>query len=132
MVWFGETHTHGEYKDTKTSVDREMKLSPSTQKLLLALRPDPVDPDALVFPAPEGGPMNERNFAKRGWKRILEMCKIENRMPYNTRHTFISHCLAAGMNPVEVAQMTGHNLRTMLEKYAGLIKSTPEAPDLFN
>ena len=59
-------------------------------------------------------------------------CGIEYRLPYNTRLTFISHCLAAGMNPVEVAQMTGHNLRTLLEKYAGLIKATPEAPDLFS
>jgi integrase len=84
VVWLGETHTHGQFKDTKTSKAREVKLSPSSQQMLRSRRPEPLDEDALVFPAPEGGPMNERNFAKRAWKRILEQCGIDYRIPYNT------------------------------------------------
>jgi integrase len=89
-------------------------------------------PDALVFPAPRGGAIDEGNFAEREWATVLEACDITYLRPYYTRHTFISHCLEQGMNPVTVAQMTGHNVKTLFERYAGLIQSTPKAPALFS
>ncbi|MBT9318041.1 tyrosine-type recombinase/integrase [Leptothoe spongobia] len=132
VVWIGESHTHGEFKDTKTGKAREVKLSVSLVGMLRSqlekLKPDP---DELVFPAPKGGPIHEGNFAKRAWKTVLEDAGIEYRKPYNTRHTFISHALEAGMSPMEVAKITGHDVRTLYEDYAGLIKSHPTTPELF-
>ena len=46
---------------------------------------------------------------------------IDYRRPYNTRHTLISHGLEAGMNPVAIAALTGHDVRTLYENYAGLV-----------
>ncbi|PSN10650.1 site-specific integrase [filamentous cyanobacterium CCT1] len=131
VVWFGETHTHGQFKDTKTGKAREVKLSASLSKLLRSRMPADPDPDALVFPGPEGGPMTEGNFSKRAWRKVLEAQAVTYRIPYNTRHTFISHALEAGMSPVEVAAITGHNLKTLYENYAGLIKTHPTTPELF-
>ncbi|MEG4208196.1 hypothetical protein QUA20_30465 [Microcoleus sp. Pol7_A1] len=41
----------------------------------------------------------------------------------------ISHGLEAGMNPVPVASLTGHNVRTFYENYAGLVNPA-RLPDL--
>ncbi len=130
IVWFGESFTHGVFKDTKTGKAREGKLSPSLAEMLRRRMPEDVDADALVFTAPRGKPMDEHNFC-RAWKAVLKAQGIPYRTPYNTRHTFISHALEAGLSPVEVASITGHNVKTLFENYAGLIKSHPTMPELY-
>jgi len=74
--------------------------------------------------------MDEHNFC-RAWRIVLKAQGIAYRNPYNTRHTFISHALEAGLSPVEVASITGHNVKTLFENYAGLIKSHPTMPELY-
>jgi integrase len=130
LVWFGESYTHGNFKDTKTGKAREGKLSPSLAEMLRQRIPEDVDPDNLVFTAPRGGAIDEHNFC-RAWRIVLKAQGIPYRSPYNTRHTFISHALEAGISPVEVAAITGHNVKTLFENYAGLIKSHPTMPELF-
>ena len=71
VVWVGESHTHGEFKDTKTGKAREVKLSPSLAAMLRSRLADSQgEGDDLVFPAPRGGPMDEHNF-KRVWAKVL-------------------------------------------------------------
>lgn len=130
VVWIGETHTHGQFKDTKTGKAREVKLSASTATMLRSHITESTEGDDLVFPAPRGGVMNEHNF-RRVWKAVLESVGVRYIRPYDTRCTFISHCLEQGMNPVEVASITGHDVKTLYRDYAGLIKSHPQAPELF-
>jgi hypothetical protein len=43
----------------------------------------------------------------------------------------ISHALDQGMNPVEVAQLTGHDVQTLYESYAGNVNSRPRLPEIF-
>ncbi len=67
------------------------------------------------------------------WSFCLERAahlELDYRKPYNTRHTFISHALDKGMNPVEVAQLTGHDVQTLYENYAGVVNSRPRLPEL--
>ena len=71
VVWVGESHTHGEFKDTKTGKAREVKLSPSLAAMLRSRLADSQgEGDDLVFPAPRCGPMDEHNF-KRVWAKVL-------------------------------------------------------------
>jgi integrase len=103
--------------------------------LLLAVRPEDYKPDMLVFPSPKGKPIDATNFLNRAWQSILKKCGMtqENglyRTQYNTRHTFISHMLAKGMSVIEVAKLTGHDPKVLLEHYAGLI-SQIEVPTFF-
>jgi integrase len=63
-----------------------------------------------VFQSARGGAIDDHNFRNRAWTTILEGLGVDYRKPYNTRHTFISHALDMGMNPVEVAQLTGHDV----------------------
>lgn len=113
---------HRNRKGTKTSKSRTIQLPLSLQSMLSerfdCSKPKPGD---LVFPAPKGGSINDNNFSKRAWEKILSSCEVEYRSPYNIRHTAISHALADGINPVDLAKQTGHSVRVLLERYAHAI-----------
>ena len=64
------------------------------------------------------------------YQTVLSKVGVEYRKPYNTRHTLISHALDRGMNPVEVAQLTGHDVQTLYENYAGNVNSRPMLPEI--
>jgi integrase len=55
---------------------------------------------------------------------------IDYRKPYITQHSLISHALESGMNPVGIAAITGHDVLTLYERYAGIV-NPPQLPELF-
>lgn len=128
-AWIGESISRGVHKATKTNKARTITLTSKLQKMLLARRSTTRDPDGLVFTSPKGGPIDDHNFRNRAWEKILNKLGIDYRKPYNTRHTLISHALAQDMNPVEVAQLTGHDVQTLYENYAGCVNSRPRLPE---
>ena len=128
-VWIGESLTRGVRKSTKTNRARTITLSSKLQQVLLARRPENPDPEGLVFRSARGGSIDDHNFRNRAWTTIIDELGIDYRKPYNTRHTFISHALDMGMNPVEVAQLTGHDVQTLYENYAGSVNSRPRLPE---
>jgi integrase len=107
-------------------------LNDKIKALLKARRPENYYPDDLVFPSPDGLPIDDRNFRNRAWVKMLEIAGVQYRKPYNTRHTFICMCLAAGTNPATVAQMTGCDLQSLDRDYAEYIPSLSTLPDLFS
>jgi integrase len=121
-VWIGESVSRGHRKSTKTGKARTVMLSPTVAKMLsdrhTALKPKP---DDLVFPSPRGLPIDDHNFRNRAWKATLEQCRIEYRKPYAVRHSAISHALAGGANPMDLAEQTGHDKRVLLSTYAHAI-----------
>jgi integrase len=131
-VWIGESVTRGRRKSTKTNKSREFKLPSYLVTLLLARRPANYQPNDLVFPAMKGGPIDAHNFRNRAWAKILEGAGVNYRKPYNTRHTFISHALAQGANPVAISQMTGHDVETLFKHYAADIQGGLQCPDIFS
>lgn len=128
-VWIGESLSKGVRKSTKTNRARTIHTSERLKQLLVSIRPKKPDPDGLVFTTPRGKSIQENNFRNRAWEPILKELKIEYRKPYNTRHTFISHALEKGLTPATVASMTGHDIQTLYENYAGCIQSNPKLPD---
>jgi len=130
-VWIGESLSRGVRKSTKTNKARYIPLNDKLKTLLKARIPADYQPDDLVFPSPDGLPIDDHNFRNRAWVKILEQTGIEYRKPYNTRHTFVSMCLEAGMNPVVVASITGHDVQTLYRNYAGCVVSRPSVPELF-
>lgn len=73
--------------------------------------------------------IDAHNFLNRAWKSVLERSKVPYRKQYNTRNTFIYHCLNAGMSPVAVAQITGYDVKVLFDYYAALINK-PELPEI--
>ncbi len=120
-AWIGESISRGHQnqKGTKTGKARTVQLSPSVRSMLIArferMKPQPED---LVFPSPKGLAIDDHRFSARAWKTVLESCQIEYRKLYNLRHSAISHSLAKGVNPIALAEQTGHAPRVLLSTYA--------------
>lgn len=129
-VWIGESLSRGVRKSTKTNKARVVTLTSRLQAMLLARKPQDTKPDDLVFATPNGNAIDDGNFRNRAWKPILTRLEIDYRKPYTTRHTLVSHALDLGENPVMVAQLTGHDVRVLYEKYAGNVNSRPRLPEL--
>lgn len=134
-IWFGETITRGVAKSTKNNKARTFPCNEQLQKLLRSRFESLYDlslsqaEESLVFTSPDGKVIDDRNFSKRVWKPLLEEMGIEYRRQYNTRHTFISHMLASGMEPIKIASITGHDVKVLYERYAGVI-SRIEVPEI--
>jgi integrase len=129
-VWIGESVSRGVRKSTKTNRSREFRLTDRLSSMLRSRRPNNPQPDALVFPAVEGGPIDDKNFRNRAWKAVLKEAGVNYRSPYKTRHTFISHAIAGGMNPMTIAKMTGHDPEVLFERYAADIQGGLQLPDI--
>lgn len=129
-VWIGESLSRGERRSTKNNRSRTIALTPKLQAMLLAKRPADFDREELVFTAPRGGAIDDGNFRNRAWKTVLTRLEIDYRKPYTTRHTLVSHALDLGMNPVVVAQLTGHDVQVLFKNYAGNVNSRPQLPEL--
>ena len=131
-VWIGESISRGVRKSTKTNRSREFRLTPRLSVMLRSRYPKDTQSDDLVFPSPKGGAIDDHNFRNRAWKTVLKDCGVTYRKPYNTRHTFISHALWGGMNPMTIAQMTGHDPEVLFKHYAADIQGGLELPDILN
>jgi integrase len=129
-VWIGETLTRGKRQSTKTNRARTITLTAALQQMLLARRPVKAHKEALVFTGPQGKAIDDHNFRNRAWKTILTTLEIDYRKPYTTRATLISHALDLGKSPLEVAQLTGHDVQVLYKHYAGNVSSRPRLPDL--
>jgi integrase len=129
-VWIGECLTRGIRRPAKTNRARVVTMTPKLQSMLLSRRPTNANPDELVFCSPRGGAIDDHNFRNRAWKTVLTRLEIDYRKPYTTRHSLVSHALDLGMNPVMVAELTGHDVKTLYRDYAGNVSSRPMLPDL--
>jgi integrase len=126
-----QTISRGVRKPPKTNRSRQFRLSSDVAEMLLKRRHESFNPEDLVFPSLTGLAIDDHNFRNRAWVAILSEIEVTYRKPYSTRSTFISHALASGMNPMTVAQITGHDLAVLYQHYAGVIESSPRTPNLF-
>lgn len=121
VVTISRQLSRGEVKPPKNGKVRRYKLSLSTTALLTTLPKD----KNFVF---HNGNWDDLTIHGR-WEKVLKAQAVKYRKPYNTRHTFISHCLANGANLYELAQVTGHDPTVLLNNYAGMLNE-PTAPGL--
>lgn len=89
-------------------------------------------PGAYVFPAPGGGPWDDRNFARRvldpaiGATQILNddgtilQPAVKRGTPYGMRHTAASLLVQAGVDLYRVQDLLGHENHETTQKYAHL------------
>lgn len=121
-------------KDTKTHKARKFPCNQPMIELLLSIRPEVYQPDDLVFTSTTGIPIDNHRFTNRAWRggtyagktyrgvvtSLVEAGKVERyRCPYNTRHTFITMALEAGITVPQVAKLVGNSPEVILKHYAG-------------
>lgn len=52
------------------------------------------------------------------WHRSLQRCGLKPRRLYSQRDSFLSHALAMGNSPADLAAAAGHSTKMLLETYA--------------
>jgi len=110
----------GSESATKTShSERTIRLLPLVRDTLRALRPLHATKDSYVFVnAKNGGPIDQREWPKDHWRRVLTGTKVRARKFYATKHTFISIALTKGLNLKFIAEYCGTSV-AMIEQHYG-------------
>ena len=108
---------------TKTGRERVVPLTAQVLKALLKHQQhmkelDLAHPSALVFVTPSSHGVVYDQLLGRVWKRSLKRCGLEPRRLYSQRHSFLSHALAMGNSPADLAAAGGHHVSTLLAVYA--------------
>jgi site-specific recombinase XerD len=76
--------------------------------------------DALVFTAPEGGPVTDGHFRNRVWNPAITVAGIRRFPPRIMRHTAASWLVQDGVPLYDVQQLLGHEDYATTQRYAHL------------
>lgn len=111
----------GEDRDsTKTGKARVVDLNSRALAAITAQRARSQAARGHVFLNPRSGKPydNETEFSRQAWEPCLEALHIRYRRPYNTRHTYATMMLMAGMTPAYCAAQLGHSIEMFLTTYS--------------
>ena len=108
---------------TKTGKERVVPLTPEVAATLKQHKQQMMqlglyDPTGLVFLTPNTFSNVYDHLLARVWCRSLKRCGLQPRRLYAQRHTFLSHALAMGNSPADLAAAAGHSTKMLLETYA--------------
>nr|WP_241160289.1 MULTISPECIES: site-specific integrase [Acidithiobacillus] len=98
------------FYDTKNGDDRTAPLSSAAVAVLHSL---PRDLAGRVFPISEPA-------VEQGWRRARKHAVIEDLHFHDLRHEATSRLFEKGLNPMQVAAITGHKTLQMLKRYTHL------------
>jgi integrase len=107
-------------KGTKTHQARNVDLNPLAIAALLAQKAHTFMKGAneAIFCSPEGERwLSERRLREDYFQPCLKAVGIRHRPAYNTRHTYATVALMAGINPAYIARQLGHANTAMLFKH---------------
>lgn len=124
----------GEHKDnTKTNVARVVQLNSRALEYLKAQKEHSfLMPDGWVFPDPKTRARWVDDWTPREmyWRPTLKRLGIRYRSPYQTRHTYATMLLMAGVTPGYGAKQLGHSVDMFLRTYAKWIDGGQNAVEM--
>jgi integrase len=120
-ILFEEAVVDGHRKSPKTR-KRKFPSDEKLRELLLSLRSENRFQIPLCLSPPRGKLIDAHNFLNRAWKSVLLKQGIRYRYQYQTRHTFITHCIEKNIPIPQIARWVGNSARIILEHYAGVIE----------
>ena len=115
--------TRRQWSSTKNGKHRFIPMSKMLMQVLTShqckmIEEDLFHPQGLVFLTRRTKSNLYDLLLERVWKRTLEAVNIRYRKLYSQRHTFLSHTLAEGNSPADVAQIAGHRVQELLQTYS--------------
>ena len=120
---------------SKTHTERDVDLVPQALEALMIMKPytfmlkgEGDDQSADIFQNPVTGRAwhDERSQRDHYWRPTLKKLGIRWRKAYNTRHTYATVALMAGVPPAYIAMQLGHSVQMLLDKYARWIPSNDQ------
>ena len=111
------------WASTKTGRDRIVPMSATVKQVLqqhkISMEALGIyDPHGLIFVTPRTHRSIYDDLIGRRWKQSLQRCGIKHRRLYAQRHSFLSHALAMGNSPADLAEIAGHSTQMLLQTYA--------------
>lgn len=107
---------------TKQSARREAPIPPVLRSMLAPLAADRI---GLLFPALNGRAWHERSFYRVAWYPAQERSGLMLR-PHDARHSYVSLMRAAGVDPADLAEWTGHTVAVATSTYTHSIGRTAD------
>lgn len=116
---------------TKTKKVRDVLLSSRAQEALRIAKPLTFLAGEQVFRSPRTGEAYTTEKSQRFvFTRALKKLGIRHRPAYNTRHTYATLLLMAGVNPHFVAAQLGHSVTMTLTVYSKWIQGDSDRAEL--
>ena len=117
--------------DTTLKTEKSLRTVDLTEDVVKTLRAwkleCPPTLQDLVFPTPRGLAQTCKPQFYTIWHRTCENAGLEGCDPHDMRHTFATWNLAAGENPIKVAEALGHEKPSMtLDTYGHLLSKRAE------
>jgi integrase len=88
---------------------------------------EPLGPEDIVFPAPEGGAWDDTNFRRRVFDPAVKASGVPKGTPHDMRHTAASWLVQAGVDLYRVQMLLGHESFRTTQKYAHLAPGAYDA-----
>jgi integrase len=130
----GEAVVLGEHKpNTKTNKARHVELNPRALQFLREQKPSTfLHPASWIFPDPRTGERWTDDEPPRElyWRPGLKRLGIRYRSPYETRHTYATMMLMAGLTPAWAARQMGHSIEQFLRTYSRWIDGGQNAVEM--
>ena len=101
----------------KSGQTRHVPLNDGARDILKAWRTADVDPDAYIFPGRDGARLTD---IKTAWAKLLKDANVTKFRFHDTRHTFASKLVQAGVDLNTVRELLGHADIKMTLRYAHL------------
>jgi integrase len=109
-AWEGQITGSTEEKDH----DREVPVPPGCMAIIRAM---PVRIDSqFLFPSPAGKVWRYSNFTRRVWQKA-QIASGMDPTPHEFRHSFVTHLRAAGIDPADLADVSGHSVEVATRIY---------------
>jgi integrase len=112
-------HVLGKDKDPKTEAAiRDVDITPGMLRALKRQRSLSYLAHSYVFITETGQPLDVSNFRARIWEPALKKATLKYRYPYQARHSFATHMIGAGRDPLWIANQMGTSLEMLFKHYA--------------
>src|SRR6185437_10070660 len=79
----------------------------------------------LLFPTPRGRMWFSENFRRDVWTPTQKASVLPIR-PHDCRHSWVTHLMAAGVDPADLADMAGHGIDTASARYTHALRRSYE------
>ncbi len=118
-VLVDEALTRGKVKGTKTTDVRELELTARARQVLERQRAVTQLAGERVFVGDDGeGFTSTEEPLRRWWKPAMKLSGLRQRDARQTRHTFATVCLMAGITPAWAARQLGHSVEMFYRVYS--------------
>jgi integrase len=111
------TAWEGKVTEGDTAEKHHVRTVPIPPSLRAAIESVPPRIDTpWLFPAPGGDVWHDSNFRRDVWEaaQISSGLKV---LPHDCRHSYVSNLRAAGVDPADLAAVTGHDVETATRVY---------------